>query len=87
MLPGAIGVLRGAAQYPCRLQRLEEHLLAAKLRAAELNVITGRGNHSSGGEGSLGRAVVNHLLGRGIAHNVRGGLVVVQVHMKRKGGH
>ncbi len=70
----------------CRLRRLEENLAGAKVRTAELMVITGRGKHSSGGEGSLGRAVVNHLLGSGLPHSVRGGTVVVQVHAKRKGG-
>ncbi|BDA42271.1 probable NEDD4-binding protein 2 at C-terminar half [Coccomyxa sp. Obi] len=71
-----------------RLQQLEEHLSQTKVRSAELKVITGVGNHSSGGEASLGRSVVNHLLGRGVSHSVRGGVVVVQVVARKQGsGH
>jgi len=71
----------------CRLQQVEEHLQRAKGRAADLKVITGVGNHSSGGEGSLGRAIVNHLLGRKYNHTVRGGAVIVQVHARRHVNH
>lgn len=70
-----------------RLQEVEEHLQRASRRAAELKVITGVGNHSSGGEGSLGRAIVNHLLGRMYNHTVRGGTVIVQVRARRHGSH
>ena len=40
---------------------------------------TGRGSHSSGGEGTLGRVIVCHLLGRQVPHIVRGGAVLVKV--------
>ncbi|CAL8468044.1 g7583 [Coccomyxa elongata] len=69
-----------------RLQQLEEHLSHQKVRAAQLRVITGVGNHSSGGEASLGRSIVSHLLGRGLNHSVRGGVVVVQVVARKQGG-
>ncbi len=48
-------------------------------RAGSLRVITGKGNHSTGGEASLGRVVTNHLTGQKIAHTVQGGAVVVHV--------
>ena len=62
-----------------RLRSLEDGLRQSADRAGELRVITGRGNHSSGGEGSLGRLVVNHLAGRQYMHTVRGGAVLVRV--------
>ena len=68
----------------CRLASLEESLSRGLDRAGELRVITGRGNHSSGGEGTLGRVVVNHLLGKQYPHSVRGGAVLVKVRRPSK---
>ena len=48
-------------------------------RAGSLRVITGKGNHSTGGEASLGRVVTNHLAGQKVAHTVQGGAVMVHV--------
>ena len=62
-----------------RLRSLEDGLRHSADRAGELRVITGRGNHSSGGEGSLGRVVANHLAGLQHPHTVRGGAVLVKV--------
>jgi hypothetical protein len=62
-----------------RLQSLEDALRRAPDRAGELRVITGRGNHSSGGEGSLGRVILNHLASRQYPHSARGGAVLVKV--------
>jgi hypothetical protein len=53
-------------------------------KPAELRVITGRGSHSSGGEGSLNRAVASHLVGGRRPHSVHSGAVTVQL---RAQGH
>ena len=54
-------------------------------RARNLRVITGKGNHSSGGEGSLGRVIANHLAGQSMAHTVHGGAISVHIYAHDQG--
>ena len=44
----------------------------------ELQVIVGIGNHSSEGEGSLGRVIESHLLGLNLAFRKRGGVIILE---------
>lgn len=48
-------------------------------------MITGKGNHSSGGEGSLGRVIANHLAGQSVAHTVQGGAILVHIRAQDQG--
>lgn len=67
----------------CRVERLERQLQQAHGRPAELRVITGRGKHSSGGEGSLNRAIVSHLVGSRYPHSMQNGAVLVQLRARK----
>ena len=49
----------------------------------ELQLIVGRGSHAADGEASLSRAVQNHLRGREYRFELRGGVLIVQIHSRR----
>ena len=63
----------------CRMALLSGVLAAEGRRVGTLRVITGKGNHSTGGEASLGRVVDNHLTGQNLTHTVLGGAISVHV--------
>lgn len=69
----------------CRVDLLSRLLASEGKRAGSFRVITGKGNHSSGGEASLGRVVANHLAGQSIAHTVQGGAISVHIRAQDQG--
>lgn len=44
----------------------------------KLQVIVGKGNHSSEGEGSLARVIETHLLGNKIQFKKHGGVLIIE---------
>ena len=82
MLKGRRMLRTGAA---CRVALLSRALASEGKRAGSLRVITGKGNHSSGGEASLGRVIDNHLAGQSIAHTVQGGAISVHIRAQEQG--
>ena len=61
-----------------RLQMLHSHHFPPG-PMPQLQIITGKGNHSSEGEGSLGHAVNTFLQANGLPAAPRGGVVSVQL--------
>ena len=75
---------QGLIHITCRVASLSGVLKAEGRQAGSLRVITGKGNHSSGGEASLGRVVANHLAGQKLSHTVQGG--AIEVHVRASAG-
>ena len=62
----------------CRLELLRHHKFPPG-PLPQLQIITGKGNHSSEGEGSLGHAVNTFLQAHELTSTPRGGVVCVNL--------
>ena len=84
--PASFAWIQGLIYMTCRIASLWDVLKAEGRQAGSLRVITGKGNHSSGGEASLGRVVANHLAGKKMSHTVQGGAIEVHVRATASAG-